>query len=126
MIEFCTCGSMMIDGKCSNKKCEHRIRADMMNKTTGKKRGSSAAKTPAARAGKPSKPAKYEDADDVNYFAPSGHSSVIADSDTLSGSAPQKTQKTSRCVTYRMEDLSAEDLENLRIRENSKAVKPGF
>jgi len=43
MIEFCTCGSLIVDGKCTNRNCAHRIASDAAE---AKKPRKSAARKP--------------------------------------------------------------------------------
>ena len=141
MANFCSCGSLIIDGKCSNRNCEQRALA--IAKNAKRTRNTNGGKT-TARSRKSSRPEQKLDAENVNYFAPPGHSSVVSASDNsnpednnnkdtsgLSSGIPQtvparKITKTSRCITYQLNDLSAEELEKLEARKKAKTVKPGF
>ena len=129
MAEFCSCGSLMISGKCSNKNCERHIRPT--TKKTGRTRKPAsdlttkpvavlAAGSVSAPAGLPSEPAVS--------IAPvqSADTSITDMSGSPQGSTSRKIKRTSRCVTYRLEDMPPEDLENLKLRENSKMIRPGF
>lgn len=42
MLEFCTCGSLIINGKCSNKNCEYRVEEQTKPIKTVKRKASTA------------------------------------------------------------------------------------
>ena len=107
MLNFCTCGSLIVDGKCSNKKCEHRINSDIQ----APKKTRKAATT--SRATRKS----------VSTNSGGSQESDAAEAETVT---PKKTPKSSRCVTYSISDLPEAELDNLKLREKAKSVKPGF
>ena len=129
MAEFCSCGSLMIGGKCSNKNCEKHIRPT--TKKAGRTRKSASDFTTASvavlAAGSVSTPAGLPSESPVSP-APvkSADYSMTDVSGNPQSSPSRKPKRTSRCVTYRLEDMPPEDLENLKQRENSKMIKPGF
>lgn len=59
MAEFCTCGSLMIDGSCTNKNCVHRAVKGATTKRTRVKKESVESKPKATRTRKASKCITY-------------------------------------------------------------------
>ena len=107
MAEFCTCGSLIINGKCSKKNCIHRAAAETK------------------RSGKTGAASRRSSGTSSKTGSSGNKSAVSAPAQSTEKNTPSP-KKASRCVTYHLDELSAAELEKLQTRERAKAVKPGF